>query len=73
MGIDIQLITADEAYHDKDGSLYRNTGVIVTAPPLVKVDLPKNVNGSNGAVFCHNECAVPMQHVGFEGQEHEYK
>jgi hypothetical protein len=73
MGIDVKLITADEAYHDKDGSLYRKTGVIVTAPPSAKVDLPEHVNGGSRAVFCHDECAVPMQHVGFEGQEHEYK
>ncbi|MFT5730808.1 MAG: hypothetical protein ACI8PB_004998 [Desulforhopalus sp.] len=26
MGLDLQLITADEAYHDKDGSLYEKTG-----------------------------------------------
>lgn len=73
MGIDIKLITADEAYHDKDGSLFRDTGVIVTTPPSAKVDLPENVDGSSGTVFCHDECSVPMQHVGFEGQEHEYK
>jgi hypothetical protein len=28
MGIDLKLITADEAYHDKDGSLFAETGVI---------------------------------------------
>lgn len=72
MGIDVKLVTADEAYHDKDGSLYRKTGAIVTAPPSAKVGLPKNVDGSTGAVFCHNECSIPMQHVGYEGQEHEY-
>ena len=26
MGIELQLITADEAYHDKDGSLFEETG-----------------------------------------------
>jgi len=73
MGIDIKLITADEAYHDKDGSLYRKTGVIVTAPPSAKVNLPDHIDGSTGAVFCHDGCSLRMQHVGFEGQEHEYK
>jgi hypothetical protein len=71
MGIDVKLVTADEAYHDKDGSLYRKTGAMVTTPPSAKVNLPENVNG-NGAVFCHDECSVPMQHVGHEGQKHEY-
>ena len=73
MGIDVKLITADEAYHDKDGSLYRETGAIVTTPPSVTVALQENVNGNTGAVFCHDECTIPMQHVGYEDQEHEYK
>ena len=72
MGIEVTLITADEAYHDKEGSLYRDTGVIVTAPPSAKVSLPEYIHGT-GAVFCHDECSIPMQHVGSEGQKHEYK
>jgi len=32
MGIEIKLVTADEAYYDKDGSLFNDTGVIVTTP-----------------------------------------
>lgn len=73
MGIDVKLITADEAYHDKDGSLYKETGAVVTTPPSAKVALQENVDGNTGAVFCHDECAVPMKHVGYRGQEHEYK
>jgi hypothetical protein len=30
MEIDIQLVTADKAYHDEDGSLFNETGVLVT-------------------------------------------
>lgn len=73
MGIDIRLITADEAYHDKDGSLFENTGVILTTPPSAKVSLPEHVDGKTGSVFCHKECSFPMIHVGIEGQDHEYK
>lgn len=73
MGIDVKLITADEAYHDKDSSLYRETGAIVTTPPSAKVALPENVDDDTGAVFCHDECSIPMLHVGHKGQEHEYK
>lgn len=73
MGIDVKLITADEAYHDKDGSLFTQTGVIVTTPPSAKVAIPGNVNGDTGDVFGHAECSIPMQHVGCEGQNHEYK
>ena len=73
MGIDLQLITADEAYHDKDGSLFEETGVIVTTPPSANVSLPEHTDADTGAVFCHGECSFPMLHVGIENQNHEYK
>jgi len=73
MGLDIKLVTADEAYHDKDGSLFNETGVIVTTPPSSRVNPPVNVTPKTGEVFCHDECSIPMQHVGSEGQELEYK
>lgn len=73
MGIDIQLITGDEAYHDKDGSLFEKTGVILTTPPSDKVSLPEYVVGTTGTVFCHDNCSFPMLHMGTEGQKHEYK
>lgn len=73
MGIDIKLVTADEAYHDKDGSLFKKTGVIVTTPPSSKASLPENVAGDSGAVFCNDSCSVAMHRVGFANQIHEYK
>jgi hypothetical protein len=73
MGIEIKLVTADEAYHDKDGSLFNDTGAIVTTPPSTKASLPANVDSTSGIVFCNDSCGVPMIHVGFEKQVHEYK
>jgi hypothetical protein len=73
MGIDLRLITADEAYHDKDGSLFEESGVVLTTPLPVKVSRPHNTDGDTGAVYCHDECTIPMQHVGIEGKDHEYK
>jgi hypothetical protein len=73
MGIDLQLITADEAYHDKDGSLVTDTGVILTTPPSAKVVAPDHTDTAIGAVFCHAQCDFPMLHVGVENQAHEYK
>ncbi len=73
MGIDMQLITADEAYHDKDGSLFDKTKVVVTTPPSSKVLLPDNVDAETGKVFCHENCLIPMKHLGVNEQEHEYK
>lgn len=73
MGIDVRLITADEAYHDKDGSLFEDTGVILTTPPSSKVSMPKHTDGATGAVYCHDGCSVPMVHVGVEARRHEFK
>lgn len=73
MGLDLQLVTADEAYHDKDGSMFEETEVIVTTPPSSKVKLPENVDADTGAVYCHAECTFPMLHVGSENKNHEYK
>lgn len=73
MGIDLQLITADEAYHDKDGSLMTETGVIVTTPPSAKAVAPEHTDTETGSVFCHAHCDFPMIHVGVEKQSHEYK
>jgi len=73
MGIDLKLITADEAYHDKDGALFQETGVNVTTPPSSKVSLPDYVDKDTGAVFCNEECSIPMRHLGADQQTHEYK
>ncbi len=73
MGIELRLITADEAYHDKDGSLIEKTGVYVTTPPSSNVSTPDHVDTAIGAVFCHAECSIPMHHIGVEDQNHEYK
>jgi len=73
MGIELQLITADEAYHDKDGSLFQKTGVTVTSPPSSNVLVPKYVDITNGSIYCHAECTVPMEYLGVTKQAHEYK
>lgn len=73
MGIELKLITADEAYHDKDGSLFQKTGVTITTPPSGKVALPEHVHKESGAVFCHGECSIPMRHLGVQQELHEYK
>jgi len=73
MGIDIKLITADEAYHDKDGSLFGDTRVLLTTPPAAKVLVPENVDRESGAVFLDGTCNIPMQHLACEAQTHEYR
>lgn len=73
IGIDVKLITADEAYHDKDGSLYEDTGVIVTTPPSSKVVPPENTDPETGAVYCHADCTIALQYVGADGNQLEFR
>jgi hypothetical protein len=44
LGTRIKLITADEAYHDNDGSLYEETGVVQIMPPAADTKLLENVD-----------------------------
>jgi hypothetical protein len=73
MGIELQLVSADEAYHDKDDSLFQETGVRMVIPPASKVCLPEHVDAQSGSVFCHGGCEVPMRHLGVDDGCHEFK
>jgi len=72
MGIDIKLITADQAYHDSDGSVLNETGVYVIAPASEKAKLPDNVLESPLRVACNDSCEIPMQFLGSTSAGHEF-
>jgi len=73
MGIDIKLITADEAYHDKDGSFFEETGVTLVTPPSADTKLPEHVDPETFSVTMDNWCDIPMRHLGCTAEGHEYK
>lgn len=73
IGLDLKVITADEAYHDKDGSVLAQTGVRVIAPPNKKVALPSNVEAETLQVTCDDLCEMAMEYVGSDPQGHEFK
>jgi len=73
VGVDLKLITADEAYHDKDGSLYNESGVHLVKPPSSKVSLPANVDAETLQVMFDDFCDIPMKYIGIEEQGHEFK
>ncbi len=73
IGLDLKLITADEAYHDTDGSLYEQSGVHLVKPPNSKVCLPDNVDRDTLQVMFDDLCDVPMNYIGIEEQGHEFK
>lgn len=73
MGLELKLITADEAYHDNDGGLFEENGVYLVRPPSLKVTLPENVDGETLQVKFDDLCEIPMQYIGIEEQGHEFK
>ena len=72
MGIEMKLITADQAYHDGDGEILKETGVHVIAPPSEKVNLPENVQEFPLRVTCNEHCNIPMKFIGKSSTGHEF-
>jgi hypothetical protein len=73
MGIEIKLITADEAYHDNDDSLYEETGVTLITPPSAGTKLPENVDPENFTATVDDSCDIAMHCLGNIAEGHEYK
>ncbi len=73
IGLELSLVTADEAYYDSDGTILEETGVHLVKPPSSKVCLPENVDGQTFQVTFDDLCEIPMQYVGLESQGHEFK
>lgn len=73
IGIDVKLITADEAYHDNEAELFRETGTYLVTPPKSKVLPPENVDIETMQVTCNDMCTIPMEYVGVEDHGHEFK
>lgn len=72
LGIDMKLITADQAYHDSDGSVLDESGVYVVAPASEQAKLPDNVLESPLRVMCNDSCAIPMKILGTLPEGHEF-
>ena len=73
IGLDLQLVTADEAYHDNDSTIYDVSGVHLVKPPSSNVSLPENVDKETLQVMFDDFCETPMEYVGIEGNGHEFK
>lgn len=71
IGLDLKLITADEAYNEE--RLFEETGVYLITPPKSTVSPPEHVDLQTMQVACHEMCTIPMEYVGVEEQGHEFK
>ena len=66
IGLDLKLITADEAYHDTDGSFFKESGVHLVKPSNSKVSLPANVDRDTLQVKKSTWCSSP-KHFYYNG------
>ncbi|MDZ7760820.1 MAG: hypothetical protein U5L00_11255 [Desulfovermiculus sp.] len=73
IGLNIKLVTADEAYHDKDSEIFNDTGASIITPPVKKVNIPEYVDIELKQVFCSKYCSTPMQYLGVYENLHEFK
>jgi hypothetical protein len=73
IGLDVKLVTADEAYHDNTGAVLKETSVHLVTPPNQKVALPHNVDADTLAVTLDDFCEINMQYIGGDEQSHEFK
>ncbi|MFT5728842.1 MAG: hypothetical protein ACI8PB_003002 [Desulforhopalus sp.] len=61
MGIEMKLITADEVYNDKDGSILADTGVHLITPVSKSTDLPEDVEPETLAVTFYDLCELAFR------------
>jgi len=73
MGLEVCLITADEAYHDKNGLMLAETGVYQVKPLNAQVGIPENVDAATMQVTSDEFCEIPMNYMGVTADGHEYK
>ncbi len=75
MGLDIKVITADEAYADVEQleSIQQEYGVTVITTPDGHVKIPDHVDENGAAVYMDGTCEIPMVYMGRTETGHEFK
>lgn len=74
IGLDVKLVTADEAYNDNNAEIYNDTGVTLITPCKSKVKIPDFVDIKCKQIFCNKNCEFPMEYLGTtDDNQHEFK
>lgn len=70
-GVEIKLLSADEAYADaeRQARLLEEDDIRVVTAPKAKVELPEHVDPETQGVFCHGDCEVPMKWNGYDPED----
>lgn len=68
MGLDVKVLSADEAYADaeKQKRILNEQGTIIVTPPKQKTKIPECVASENGSVFIDKYCETPMIWDGYD-------
>jgi len=71
VGIELKMLTADEAYADaeKQTSLREEQGLLVVTPSKSKATVPGNVDTESGRVFIDGACETPMRWDGYDKED----
>ncbi len=71
IGIELKVLSADEAYADagKQRELREEHGTLVVTPPKSKASVPENVDAASGVVFCGGACETPMRWRGYDKED----
>jgi hypothetical protein len=75
IGLNMQLVTADEAYGcaEQNETIRKLSGVTVITPPSKKVKLPEHVEEETNSVYMNKWCETPMTYRGkTDGGTHEF-
>ena len=75
MGIEMKIVTADEAYADakQNEAVRKEHNLTVITPPDKKVKVPENVDEKNSSVYINEYCEIPMDYLGRTDKGHEFK
>lgn len=72
IGLDLKLVTADEAYHDKKDVVFQDTGVRLVTPPRGD-SIPEHFDKDTHQVMFDELCKIPMTYLDFDGEQHEFR
>lgn len=73
IGLNVKLVTADEAYHDNQAHIYNDLGTCLITPARETTSIPDFVDIEKKEVFCNKNCSIAMEYVGIEDDMHEFK
>jgi len=71
IGIEIKVLSADEAYanENKQEELLEKEDIFLVTPPKGKTKIPEQVDKNDGSVFFDGACETPMQWYGYDKED----